>query len=84
MSPRLEVYDKALHAEPAPSVQMALRLRSVVKADLERGAITREAAYDLLEALYDEYAGRGLVDERNAVADVPDCFDGWAPASAKL
>jgi hypothetical protein len=63
---------------------MALYLRSIIKDDLDRGKVTREAAFAALESLYDQYASQERWDERNAVADVMDSFVGWAPREAQL
>jgi len=63
---------------------MALHLRTVIKDDLDRGKVTREAAFAALEALYDRYAAQERWDERNAVADVMDSFVDWSPRAARL
>lgn len=80
----IEAYDKALHAAPAPAVQMAQRLLTLVRRDLTAGKLSREVIYACLEQLYDHYAERGCTDEREAVADVLDAFDGWAPLKAVI
>ena len=80
----LEVYDRALHEEPARSVQMAQRLLAAVKGDITGGKLSREKAYAHLEQLYAYYAQHDHVDEREAVADVLDVFDGWAPLKAAI
>jgi ATP phosphoribosyltransferase regulatory subunit HisZ len=84
MTPLAEAYDKALHASLAPSTRMAVYLRSMIKDDLDRGRVTREAAFAALEDLYDRYAAQERWDERNAVADVMDGFVGWSSREAQL
>jgi hypothetical protein len=80
----LEVYDKALHDSPAPSVQMAQRLLAVVRQGIESGRWSRQAAYEGLLALYEQYEERNQPDELDAVADVLDSFTGWSPLRAAL
>jgi hypothetical protein len=84
MTAVLEAYDRVLHEEPARSVQMAQRLLEFVKGNVLAGKITREEAYSRLEELYEYYADQGCVDEREAVADVLDAFDGWSPLKAAV
>jgi hypothetical protein len=77
-------YDEALHAVPAPSTLMAEALRGLAESQLARGEYTREEVFAALESLFERYADEGRVDEREAVADVMDCFVGWAPPGASL
>ncbi len=80
----IEAYERALHAAPAPAVQMAQRLLTVVRRDLTAGKLSRQDIYAGLEQLYDHYAERGCTHEREAIADVLDAFDGWAPLKARI
>ncbi len=84
MSAVIEAYDKALHAAPAPSVHMAQRLLTLIRRELASGTLSREDIYACLEQLYDHYAESGCTEEREAVADVLDAFDGWAPLKAVI
>jgi hypothetical protein len=84
MPPALEAYDRALHAEPAPSVRMAQRLLAAVEADIASGRFTRAQAHDTIRALYAYYSDQGREIECDAVADVLDCFEGWSPTAAAI
>lgn len=79
-----QTYDEALHAVPAPSTLMAEALRTLIETQLARGEYSRETAFAALQSLFDRYADEGRVDEREAVADVMDCFVGWSPSGASL
>jgi hypothetical protein len=84
MSTILEAYDRALHDTPVRSVQMAQRLLSAVKHDIESGSLSREEAYRQLVELYDRYEERGQTEELEAVADVLDSFDHWSPLKTAM
>ncbi len=63
---------------------MAQRLLTLIRRYLTAGKLSREDIYAGLEQLYDHYAERGCTEEREAVADVLDAFDGWAPLKAVI
>jgi len=84
VSTLVQAYDEALHAVPAPSTLMAEALRALIEDQLARGDYTREAAFAALASLFEQYADEERVDEREAVADVMDCFVGWSPPGASL
>ena len=79
-----QAYDEALHAVPSPSTLMAEALRALVEAQLMRGEYTREEAFAALQSLFEQYADEGRTEEREAVADVMDCFIGWSPPGTSL
>jgi hypothetical protein len=80
----LKHYDQALHDAPAPSVQMAQRLLAVVKSELADGQLSRDEIHDRLLQLFDYYDEHGCENEREAVADVLDSFEGWSPPKAAV
>jgi hypothetical protein len=84
MPTTLEAYDRAIHDTPPNSVQMAQRLLTAVRREIESGQVSRDEAHKRLLELYDFYEKDEQVEELEAVADVLDSFEGWSPLKAAI